>query len=234
LFVLPETEYMKARRTKARFSPSIESPYNVKLNGISWHALAARALIENLNLEYPMGNTLFDQLNKTGLVNKNKANKIKRNKYKNKKQKSNSDTGEEQDEARALAQQSLADNAQRDRKLNQQQKEEAERKAIYAQVRQLIERHRVQDYDGDITYNFTDTNVVKHIYVSEQGVKLLMAGRLAVAKLGEGYELVPMAVADKIKQREPQSIIIADHSTESELDEDDPYADYTIPDDLMW
>ena len=181
-----------------------------------------------------MGNTLFDQLNKSGLVDKNKANKIKRNKYKNKKQKSNKDQGDEQDEAKRLAQKSLADNAERDRLMNQKQKEEAERKAISAQVRQLIETHRVQDHDGDITYNFTDANVVKHIYVSEQGYKLLMAGRLAIAKLGEGYELVPMTVADKIKQREPQSIIIADHKAEQVLDEDDPYADYAIPDDLMW
>jgi len=181
-----------------------------------------------------MGNTLFDQLSKSGLVNKNKANKIKHNKYKNKKQKSNKDHDSEQEEARRLAQKSQAENAERDRQMNQKQQEEAERKAISAQVMQLIETHRIQDHDGEITYNFTDENVVKHIYVSEQGYKLLMAGRLAIAKLGEGYALVPMTVADKIKQREPQSIIIADHETDQVLDKDDPYADYAIPDDLMW
>ena len=92
----------------------------------------------------------------------------------------------------------------------------------------------IQDHDGDITYNFTDANVVKHIYVSEPGAKLLIAGRIAIAKLGEGYELVPLAIAEKIKQREPECIIIADSSNETESDEDDPYADYAIPDDLMW
>ena len=181
-----------------------------------------------------MGNTLFDQLKKTGLVNKNKANKIKQDKYKNKKQKQKSGTAKPVDESTLLAQKARAESVERDRQINLKKKEQADRKAIAAQIKQLIERHGVQDQDGEITYNFTDAGVVKHIYVSEQGYKLLMSGRLAIAKLAEGYELVPQPVAEKIKQRSPQSIIIADHSTEPELDEDDPYADYAIPDDLMW
>ena len=181
-----------------------------------------------------MGNTLFDQLKKTGLVNKNKANKIQKNKYKNKKQQSKKGTVEAETEAQLLAKKVLAENAERDRKINQKLKEQADKKAIAAQIRQLVETHSVQDQDGDITYNFTDASVVKHIYVSDQGYKLLMAGRLAIAKLGEGYELVPQSVAEKIKQRDPECIIAVEHSVDSELDVDDPYADYTIPDDLMW
>lgn len=181
-----------------------------------------------------MGNTLFDQLKKTGLVDKNKANKIKQDKYKNKKKKTKAGTANKIDESKLLAQKAQAENAERDRQINLQKKKQADRKAIAAQIHQLIERHGVQDQDGDITYNFTDEGVVKHIYVSEQGYKLLMSGRLAIAKLAEGYELVPQPVAEKIKQRDPESIITAEHSTEVELDEDDPYADYEIPDDLMW
>jgi len=181
-----------------------------------------------------MGNTLFDQLKKTGLVDRNKANKIKQDKYKNKKQKTKASVAKKLDESKQWAKKALAESTERDRQINLQQKEQADRKAIAAQIKQLIETHGVQDQDGDITYNFTDAGVVKHIYVSEQGYKLLMAGRLAVAKLADGYELVPQPIAEKIKQRDPESIITAEHSTEVELDEDDPYADYEIPDDLMW
>jgi len=181
-----------------------------------------------------MGNTLFDQLKNTGLVNKNKANKIKQDKYKNKKQKQKSGTAKPVDESTLLAQKARAESAERDRQINLQHKEQADRKAIAAQIRQLIERHSVQDQDGDITYNFTDAGVIQHIYVSEQGYKLLMADRLAIAKLAESYKLVPQAVAEKIKQRDPESIITDEHDSESVLDEDDPYADYEIPDDLMW
>ena len=90
------------------------------------------------------------------------------------------------------------------------------------------------DRDGEIVYHFTDANVVKSLYLSEQVHKHLMSGRLAIAKLGKGYELVPMPVAEKIKQRDAKCIILSEHDTEPEQDGDDPYADYKIPDDLMW
>lgn len=181
-----------------------------------------------------MGNSLFEQLKKTGLVDKSKAQKVKHSQYKEKKQKTKKGSADQPDETKLLAQKALAEKVERDRLLNLQKKEEAERKAIAAQIKQLIESNRVEDRDGDIVYNFTDANVVKHLYVSEQAHTHLMSGRLAIAKLGEGYELVPMPVAEKIQQRDAQCIIISDHRAEPEQDGDDLYADYKIPDDLMW
>ena len=181
-----------------------------------------------------MGNSLFDQLKKSGLVDKNKAQKVKHSQYKNKKQKTSKGAAAQVDETKLLAQKAHAEKVERDRQLNQQLKEEAERKAIAAQIKQLIENNRVEECDGDIAYNFTDANVVKRIHVSEQVHKHLTTGRLAIAKLGERYELVPMPVAEKIKQRDEQYIITSEKNDEPELDEDDPYADYKIPDDLMW
>jgi uncharacterized protein len=181
-----------------------------------------------------MGNSLIDQLKKTGLVNKSKAHKAKHDQYKHKKQKAKKGAAAQLDDAKLLAQKAQAEKVERDRQINQQHKEEAERKAIAAQIIQLIESNRVEDRDGEIVYNFTDANVVKRIFVSEQIHKHLMSGRLAIAKLGEGYELVPMPVAEKIKQRDAQCIIDNDHSVEAVTDADDPYADYKIPDDLIW
>jgi uncharacterized protein YaiL (DUF2058 family) len=181
-----------------------------------------------------MGNSLLEQMKKIGLVDKKKAQQVKHKQYKSQKQKTKRGSPEKVGEATQLAQQAHAEKVERDRRLNQQKQEEIERKAIAAQVRQLIETNRVIERDGEIAYNFTDANVVKHLYVSEQVHKHLMSGRLAIARLGEGYELVPMPVADKIKQRDAQCILLADHVTEPEQDGDDPYADYKIPDDLMW
>ena len=181
-----------------------------------------------------MGNSLFDQLKKTGLVDKTKAQKVKRDQYKNKKQKSKKGSAEQVDEVKLLAEKAQAEKVERDRQINKQKEEEAERKAIAAQIIQLIETNRVEDRDGEIVYNFTDAKVVKHIYISEQAHKHLMSGRLAIAKLGEEYELVPTAVAEKIKQRDEKCIIICEQSAETELTEDNPYAAYSIPDDLMW
>ena len=181
-----------------------------------------------------MGNSLFDQLKKSGLVDKSKAQKVKHSQYKNKKQKNKKGAAAEVNEAKLQAQKAQAEKVERDRQLNQQRKDEADRKAIAAQIKQLIETNRIEERDGDVVYNFADANVVKRIYVSELIHKHLTTGRLAIAKLGEGYELVPMPVAKKIKQRDEQSIIMCEQTNEPEPDDDDPYADYKIPDDLMW
>lgn len=181
-----------------------------------------------------MGNSLIDQLKKTGLVDKTKAQKVKHEQYKNKKQKSKKGSATELDEAKLLAKKAQAEKVERDRQINLQKKEEAERKAIAAQIIQLIETNRIEDREGEIDYNFTDGNVIKRISISDRIHKHLMNGKLAIAKLGDSYELVPMPVAEKIKQRDAQCIINIENSTESDLDEDDPYSDYQIPDDLIW
>jgi len=181
-----------------------------------------------------MSNSLFDQLKQAGLVNKNKANKIKHDQYKNKKNTSKKELAKQRNESAKLDKKKQADKAERDRLMNQQKNEDAERKAIAAQIIQLIETNAIDDAEGEIVYNFTDAGLVKRLYVSEQSHKLLMSGRIAVAKHGEAYKLVPKMVAEKIMQRDAECIINADHSIEEDSSENDPYADYKIPDDLMW
>ena len=181
-----------------------------------------------------MGNSLFEQLKKTGLVDDKKAKQAKHSQYKNKKKKAKKGSAAQVDEATLLAQKANSEKTERDRQLNQTMKAEAEHKAIAAQIKQLIETNRIEDGGGDVTYNFTDANVVKRLHVSEQSHKHLISGYLAIAKLGERYELVPVPVAEKIKQRDEQCIILCEPSTETKFSGNDPYADYEIPDDLMW
>jgi hypothetical protein len=53
-------------------------------------------------------------------------------------------------------------------------------------------------------------------------------------RLDDSYELVPMVVADKIRQRDESYVIVSQQPQASVDEADDPYADYKIPDDLMW
>lgn len=181
-----------------------------------------------------MGNSLFDQLKKSGLIDEKKAQKAKHSQYKSNKQRNKNGPAVQEGDAKSLAHKAHTEKVERDRQLNQQRKEEVERKAIAAQIKQLIETNRVEDRDGDVAYNFTDMNMVRRIHVSAQVHKHLTSGRLAIARLGEHYELVPLPVAEKIKQRDEQCIIKCDRAAEPAPDEDDPYAAYKIPDDLMW
>ena len=176
--------------------------------------------------------SLQDQLLKTGLIDDKRANKIKKNKHKQTRQKQKTKI-ETTDEAKLAAQQAQAEKAERDRQLNLQRKAESERKAIAAQVRQLVEMNRQSMQEGEIDYSFTDGTLIKRILVTEAQHKQLGNGRLCIIKLDEQYELIPMLVAEKIRMRDAGTQVLSNQSTEIPED-DDPYADYKVPDDLMW
>jgi hypothetical protein len=137
------------------------------------------------------------------------------------------------DEAALAARQAAAGKAARDRELNRRQKEEAERRAVQAQVRQLIELNRLPRSDGEVGYNFQDGNAIKKIFVSQQTHDRLTRGLLAIARLDDQYEVIPSVVAEKILLRDA-ACVVSNAVSKLEEDEDDPYADYKVPDDLMW
>jgi uncharacterized protein YaiL (DUF2058 family) len=176
--------------------------------------------------------SLQDQLLKAGLIDKKQANKNKKTRHKQTKQKQKNKI-ETTNETKLAAQHSQAEKVARDRQLNQQRKAEAERKAIAAQVRQLVEMNRQPRHDGELTYSFTDGTLIKRFPVTGEQLKQLSTGRLCIIKLDEQYELIPTLVADKIRQRDESAQILSNQSTETP-DEDDPYADFQVPDDLMW
>lgn len=179
-----------------------------------------------------MANAFQDQLRKAGLVDEKKVKKAKKEKYQQSKKQGKNAVVE--DEAKLLARKAMEEKAARDRELNRQKKEEADKKAVVAQIRQLITMNALSKDDGELAYNFSDAGVVKKLYVNEQTQRLIVNGRLTIVKLDDSYELVPTAVADKIAQRDDTYLILRNEQQEQSIDEDDPYADYQIPDDLMW
>ncbi|MGI9285484.1 MAG: DUF2058 domain-containing protein [Pseudomonadales bacterium] len=185
--------------------------------------------------------TLQDQLLKAGLVDDKKVKKVQKDKRKAAKVQRHS---KEQvvDEARVNAEQARAEKVRRDSALNAELNAAAERKALTAQIKQLIKMNRQAKIEagaeGDIAYNFTDGSKIKKMYVSEDIQRQLSRGRLAIVKLNEAYELVPAGVAEKIALRDA-SYIIAQNSRDNNQPregdaDDDPYAEFKIPDDLMW
>jgi uncharacterized protein YaiL (DUF2058 family) len=194
-------------------------------------ALARAAEFWNVKV-IPMANSFGDQFLKAGLVDKTRLNKANKSKLKQQKQK-NKQKIEVVDEAAEAARQAAAEQAARDRELNRRHKEEVERKAVHAQVRQLVELNRLPRNDGEVGYNFQDGTAIRKIFVSEEVHDKLGRGLLAIARFDDRYEVIPSVVAEKIMLRE-ESCIISNAPTRLEQGEDDPYADYQVPDDLMW
>ena len=178
-----------------------------------------------------MANSLGDQFLKAGLVSKDRLNKAKKSRHKQKKATHNRD--EVASEAALAARKAAAEKAARDRELNQQQKEAAERRAIQAQVRQLIEMNRLPGEEGEVGYHFQDGKAIRTLYVSQEVHDRLGRGLLAIARIDTGYAVIPSVVAEKIRLRDA-GCIVSREAPGVDSSDDDPYADYKVPDDLMW
>jgi len=176
--------------------------------------------------------SLQDQLLKAGVVDKKKVKKVKLAKHIKGKKLPKGQT--QVNESKLQAEQIRAEQKAKDRALNKKKQRQAEQKAIQAQIIQLIKAHAIERQQGEVSYQFTDGKTIKKIYVTELLQKQLSKGIVAIARLGDSYEVVPTVVAEKIAQRDDKTIVLLNDVVETEVDEDDPYADYQIPDDLIW
>jgi len=176
--------------------------------------------------------SLQEQLLKAGLGDKNKAKKINQDKAKQKKVERRAGT-ESVDEAKEAALEQQRKAAERAREFNAQRDAAAQQKAILAQIAQMVQQNRQPKGNGDIAYNFTIGSKIERFYVSEAVRGHLIAGRLVIVSLGGAFELVPKVIGEKIAERDPALVVFVKKSTD-EVEEDDPYAAFKIPDDLMW
>ena len=176
--------------------------------------------------------SLQDQFLKAGLVDKQKVKVANKDKTKQKELERRTGT-ESVNEAREAALELQRKNAERARELNAQRDAAANQKAIVAQIAQMVQKNSQSKGKGDIAYNFTHGTKIERIYVSTEVREHLVAGRLVIVCLDGAVELVPRVIADKIAERDPGLVVRVTKSS-TEVEEDDPYAAYKIPDDLMW
>ncbi|QTC44620.1 DUF2058 domain-containing protein [Pantoea ananatis] len=175
--------------------------------------------------------TLQEQLLKAGLVTSKKMDKVQRTAKKSRVQAR---------EAREAVEENKKAQQERDKQLNEQQRQAVLSKEYKAQVKQLIDMNKIDISRGDIGFNFTDNNLIKKIMVDKPTQAQLINGRLAIARLQvdnseeSHYAIIPSSVADKIAQRDANSIVLNSALSQEAQDEDDPYADFKVPDDLMW
>ena len=172
---------------------------------------------------------------KAGLATKQQALQAKSSNKKNKKQAAKSGEMTEQEKRRIELEKEKQAQVEKDRELNRKLEDERHRKAIDAQVKQLIETNALSRDGGESEYKFVFESKIKKLYVTgDQQVKL-ERGLLALAVIGEGFLVIPAPVASKVAERKPEAIVMQnDKSMDLTEEEEDWYVDYQIPDDLMW
>jgi uncharacterized protein YaiL (DUF2058 family) len=120
----------------------------------------------------------------------------------------------------------------RDQALNRQQQEKAAKKALLAQIKQLIDQNRVPPVEGDDFYNFVDGSKIRHIAVNAAVRGGLYRGEILIVRHEGRYHLVPAAAGAQIREREPGAIVAA--GTQESPPTDAAYQAFTVPDDLIW
>lgn len=180
-----------------------------------------------------MSNPFQEQLLKAGLVTKHQVQKAKQDKNRKKKQQ-HSKKEMVVDETRIKAQQAAEEKTRRDRELNKRKEEQARQKANSIEINQLIMNNCLsRDENCEIIYNFEHNKKVKRIYINAEMKQQIIQGVLGIARIEGRYELVPRTIAEKIQKRNEKRVIIF-NDDQYAVDENNPYSNYQIPDDLMW
>jgi uncharacterized protein YaiL (DUF2058 family) len=205
-----------------------------------------------------MAGSLQDQFLAAGLVKKQKAKNIQTAKKKAAKQ-SRANKTELVGEAAELANKAQEAQRKKSQDLNQKRKLESEKKSVQAQIRQIITLNSIVKAPKDLhedelaKYNFTHNSKIKTLLVSSENHDLITRGVVAIVSLEVSdnnkeieYYLIPATAAQKINQRDSRIVVLLndfltkDGSNKvsdkgsNNTQEDDPYAGFEVPDDLMW
>lgn len=180
-------------------------------------------------------NPLQEQLLKAGLVKKSKVAEVAREQNKARHAKTPSGPSEIQLEA----ERARAEKVERDRALAAESKAQARIAELRAQARQIIEDRKVPR-SGESEYRFSVDGAFRTLLVNQDLRGKLSSGALVIVRLDERFELLPRAAADKVRERDA-AMIVLDHGQgagaepEASSSEDDAYyAQFKVPDDLIW
>ena len=182
-----------------------------------------------------MRNPLQEQLLKAGLVKKSKVAEAAREQAKARHGKGPASPSQ----AQLDAERTRAEKAERDRALAAGRKAQAQIVELRAQARQIVQDRKVPR-TGQSEYRFTADGVIRTVLVDDDQRNKLSSGALVIVRLDDRYELLPRVAADKVRERDAGMIVLdhgrdGDSGVATDASEDDAYyAQFKVPDDLVW
>ena len=180
-----------------------------------------------------MANPFQEQLLKAGLVSKQKVQKARTQKRRDRKAKVDDGSA---DLKLQIAAQKL-EQAAKDKTLNEQKFAAASEKGLVRGLVTEFSRLAIKlPQSAEIKFNFTHNNKIFSIYVNDKLQAQLLNGQLGIVRHEDASYLVPHKLVERVNMLVPQwcgYLWVKDDNSQVVV-EDDPYADYVIPDDLMW
>jgi uncharacterized protein YaiL (DUF2058 family) len=123
---------------------------------------------------------------------------------------------------RKIEEQERADKARK-----RKQAEDRRRRQLNKDIRAIVDAHRLNDPNAEITRNFMYKGRIRKIMVTAEQLKSVNAGELGVAYLMGGYHLLTREYTEAIRELSEDHIpdLLAGGEDEGE---------HPVPDDLIW
>jgi len=184
-----------------------------------------------------VSSTLREQLLKAGLVTEKQVRASEQQQHKQQRpqqQARKQQQPPQKTEQQRAAEEARAKKAARDQELNRQRELNAQAKARAAEIRQLIEQHKLPKIvESDDRFNFVHGSKLRFILVDAKLREGINNGTLFIVRFEGKSDVVPAATAERIRERDPR-VVISPKAEAAPVDENDPYKDFVVPDDLKW
>lgn len=182
-----------------------------------------------------MSLSLRDQLLKAGLVSEQQVQRAERDQRQQQFKAPRGKKAKPQgpSPAQLAAQRAAAEKLARDAEANRKKQEKLERRAKFAEIKQLVAAHQVPRVETEDFYNFLDGTKISRVPVTPDLRASLVTGKLAIVRCEGRYAFVPAEIGEQVGARVARALLHLNKPQAKPAD-DDPYKDYAVPDDLMW
>ena len=187
-------------------------------------------------------NALQAQLLKAGLVKKSQVSQVANQQAKARVDKHDPKAAAiaaEAELARIEAEKARLEKVERDRQIAAERNAERRANELRAQARQIIADKKVLA-KGEAEYRFNDGEVIRTLLLTEAVRKQVIDAALVIVRDGEGYCLLPRVAAVQVRERAPELIVLDNAGRDyvepstGNAEDDAYYAQFKVPDDLVW
>lgn len=187
-------------------------------------------------------NALQAQLLKAGLVKKSQVSQVANQQAKARVDKHDPKAAAiaaEAELARIEAEKARLEKVERDRQIAAERNAERRANELRAQARQIIADKKVVA-KGEAEYRFNDGEVIRTLLLTEAVRKQVIDAALVIVRDGEGYCLLPRVAAVQVRERAPELIVLDNAGRDyvepstGNAEDDAYYAQFQVPDDLVW
>lgn len=186
-----------------------------------------------------MSSSLKDQLLSAGLLTKEQARSGSRKKRPKKAKGRKRELDPETRERQALVAAHEQRRKDESRELNRQREQARKAQEQADRIRQILGTRALPKpgvNDETTRFHFQLEQRIHGLHVSAPQRAMLVDGRAGIVLFDGVYHLLPAEHATRVQELSPKRVWINTGSDDDDkpVDEDDPYAGYEVPDDLIW